>query len=77
MQDRIALNATCLNDINDGCRATGKGSTEKSFIVPGRNRTHDLLSDALIGELKGICQHLVLSFGWSGDRIKIINRPRL
>ena len=77
MQDRIALNATCLNDINDGCRATGKGSTEKSFIVPGRNRIHDLLSDALISELKGICQHLVLSFGWSGDRIKIINRPRL
>ena len=76
--DRIALIARCFNDdVSGGFWATGEGSTEKIFVVPGRNRTHDLLSDVLISELKGICEHLVLSLDWSGDRIKIINRPRL
>ena len=31
----------CVNDVNDGCLATGEGTTKKGFRVPGRNRTHD------------------------------------
>ena len=31
-----------VNDVNDGCLATGEGTTKTIFRVPGRNRIHDL-----------------------------------
>ena len=39
----MALNSpACVNDVIDGCLATGEGTTEKMAIVPARNRTRDL-----------------------------------
>ena len=32
----------CVNDVNDGCVATGEGTSETIFRVPDRNRTYDL-----------------------------------